>query len=164
MRMIVGLLICTGVSALPPVFADPPPTTPPTTQAPTPATPSTAPSTSSPTTPAPATSTASPAADASEARTSPSTPADSAHPTVVVSAAEIDQWEKHFLAEGYKIEMRNGDKYFCRREETLGSRLGGAKYCSTTQQLMVTEKDAKRMTDTYQHQQAQGPSTGVGGH
>jgi len=66
--------------------------------------------------------------------------------------------EKHFLAEGYKVEMRHGEKYFCRREDVLGSRLGGQKNCSTAQQLAQNEAEAKRITENAQHQQTHGPS------
>ena len=51
--------------------------------------------------------------------------------------------EKHFLAEGYKMEMRHGEKVFCRREEMLGSRLNAQKVCSTAEQLTRTETEAQ---------------------
>jgi hypothetical protein len=76
---------------------------------------------------------------------SASTPAHSnegSKPTVVVTAPE-DILEKHFLAEGYKEEMHNGEKVLCRREESTGSRLGAKRVCSTAQQLQVTEEEAK---------------------
>jgi len=69
----------------------------------------------------------------------------------------MDQLEKHFLSEGYKIEMHNGEKYFCRREEQLGSRLGGSKQCSTAQQLTWTEDDARRAAEHGQRNQASTP-------
>jgi hypothetical protein len=128
MRLVVCVLACVGAGGMSLALADPPatPTAPPaTTQAPaaTPATP------------------AQPAAAAS----TPSTPAKAASSDAVVvqGAAEEDNLEKHFLAEGYKMEMHHGEKYFCRREEELGSRLGGQKYCSTAQQLDANEREAK---------------------
>jgi hypothetical protein len=62
---------------------------------------------------------------------------------VVQGTPDIDSLEKHFLSEGYKLEMHNGEKYFCRREEELGSHLGGQKACSTAEQLQATEREAK---------------------
>ena len=36
----------------------------------------------------------------------------------VQGTPELDTLEKHFLSEGYKLEMHNGEKHFCRRETT----------------------------------------------
>ena len=57
-------------------------------------------------------------------------------------AAALER-EKHFVAEGYKMEMRHGEKVFCRREEMLGSRLNAQKVCSTAEQLTRTETEAQ---------------------
>jgi hypothetical protein len=59
------------------------------------------------------------------------------------AAPDVSLDEKHFLAEGYKMEMRHGEKYFCRNEELLGTRLGREKVCSTAQQLKATEQQAQ---------------------
>jgi hypothetical protein len=88
------------------------------------------------------------------------TPGQSATPTSTAAAAPaVDQEEKHLVSEGYRIQMRNGEKYFCRREEELGSRLGGQIACGTEQQLEATEAQAKRMTQQAQSQQSTGPSS-----
>lgn len=134
MRLAVSLLTCVAVSVLTPALADPPASA-------TPAAPATA-------TPAPAAASATPSASQAAA----------VKPSVDVEAAKMDQAEKHFLAEGYKIEMHNGEKYFCRREEQLGSRLGGEKHCSTAQQLLYTEEDSQRQASDAVRQQATGPS------
>ncbi len=74
---------------------------------------------------------------------------------------EIDQVEKHFVAEGYRPEMRNGVKLFCRRETALGSHLPGPKVCGTAQQLNALEADAK---DATEHVQKFSPvAAGLGG-
>jgi hypothetical protein len=89
----------------------------------------------------------SPAAPAAAA--APATPAENASPpsaapkTTVVVEAEQDQLEKHFLAEGYKEEMHNGEKMLCRREQEMGSRLGAKKYCATALQLQETERESR---------------------
>jgi hypothetical protein len=49
--------------------------------------------------------------------------------------------------------MHNGEKLFCRREEQLGSRLGGQKVCSTALQLDVTERQALHSVDKNMMQQ-----------
>jgi len=134
-----------------PAFADPeassPSATPATPASAAPAATATAPAT----TPAPAA-----AAAAAHPATS-AAPAAAEHPAVEIDAPSMDQLEKHFLAEGYKIEMHSGEKYFCRREEQVGSRLGSAKQCSTAQQLAFTEKDAQRQAQDAQRQQSSGP-------
>lgn len=69
----------------------------------------------------------------------------------------MEMMEKHFLSEGYKAEMRGGQKMFCRREEQMGTHLGGQKVCSTVEQLTANEAQAKEMVQRYQRQQAMGP-------
>jgi hypothetical protein len=129
MRLVIGVLAAFCLSSMPVARADPAQSTPPST--------------------APASATATSAAQPAPAAT-PSAPAPAAQQTqpakqtvVVQGTPEFDALEKHFLSEGYKLEMHNGEKYFCRREDELGSRLGGHKACSTAQQLMVTEQEAK---------------------
>jgi hypothetical protein len=103
-------------------------------------------------------------AQATTSSLAPATASAPAAPTAATPAqtaaapADADMQEKHFLAEGYKVEMRHGEKYFCRREDVLGSRLGGQKNCSTAQQLAQNEAEAKRITENAQHQQTHGPS------
>src|SRR5215469_9089711 len=142
MRLAVSVLTCVAISVLTPALADPAPNEP-------------SANTTAPASPAPAKPAAAPAAApaaehpaASTAQTAPITPG------VDVEAAQMDQMEKHFLSEGYKIEMHNGEKYFCRREDQLGSRLGGQKQCSTAQKLMFTERDSQRQTEHAQHNQS----------
>ena len=146
MRLTVSVLTCVAVSVVIPAFADPEASSP----SATPATPASAAPAATATAPAPAAA-AHPATSAA--------PAAADHPAVQIDAPSMDQLEKHFLSEGYKVEMHNGEKYFCRREEQMGSRLGGAKQCSTAQQLAFSEKDAKRQAEQAQHQQSSGPSS-----
>src|SRR5580704_3537853 len=51
------------------------------------------------------------------------------------AAADADsgaaQLEKRMHAMGYTTSMQHGQKMFCRRDETLGTRLGGAWHCMT---------------------------------
>ena len=125
MRLILGALACVGIGGLSVALADAP-----TSSAPSPA-------------PAAAAPTATAATSTSSVTASTDKPA----------APEANVDEKHFLAEGYKLEMRHGEKYFCRSEEVLGSRLGGGKVCSTAQQLNATERDARASLDRSMMQQ-----------
>jgi hypothetical protein len=142
MRSVLALLACVAGGGLSVALADPP-AAPAAT--PEPATQATA---ATPGNPAAAPVAATSAAGVTITGNTPATPA----------APQVDAMEKHFLSEGYKIEMRHGDKYFCRREEELGSRLGGQKYCSTMEQLKATEAQAKDLVGTSQRQQTTGPS------
>ena len=153
MRFVVGALACMAVGGISLALADPsttasapsPPSAPSAPSAPAVAAPTAqaAPATPASTTPAPAAHAASAAA-----------PAQDNKPAVIVQGTpEFDTVQKHFLAEGYKLEMRNGEKVFCRREEQLGSRLGGQKVCSTALQLMVTERQAQASVDKSMMQQ-----------
>src|ERR1700704_3828169 len=142
MRFVVGALACMAVGGISLALADPSTTASPPSPPSAPSAPS-APAAAAPTAQAapatPASTTPAPAAHAASA----AAPAQDNKPAVIVQGTpEFDTVQKHFLAEGYKLEMRNGEKVFCRREEQLGSRLGGQKVCSTALQLMVTERQA----------------------
>jgi hypothetical protein len=163
MRFVVGVLACIGVGGISLALADPS-TTPSTPSAPsaptTPSAPTAAAPAAAPVVPAPVTPQAAPVTAASTTpalaahAASAAAPAQDNKPAVIVQGTpEFDTMEKHFLAEGYKLEMRNGDKVFCRREEQLGSRLGGQKVCSTALQLMVTERQAQASVDKSMMQQ-----------
>jgi hypothetical protein len=162
MRFVVGALACMAVGGISVALADPSTTSPaqtaPSTATPagtSPAATTPAPITAAPVTPqaapaTPASTTPAPAAHAASA----AAPAQDNKPAVIVQGTpEFDTVEKHFLAEGYKLEMRSGEKVFCRREEQLGSRLGGQKVCSTALQLMVTERQAQASVDKSMMQQ-----------
>jgi hypothetical protein len=122
MRFFVALLACAAAGNLARA-ADPPAG---------PAIPTAAAGVSTPATAATATAAASAAQPAAAAK--PAAPA----------AEQVDPKEKHFLAEGYALEMHHGNKLFCRREEQMGTRLGAHKVCSTAEQLTATERDAQR--------------------
>ena len=51
----------------------------------------------------------------------------------------VDLEEKRLIAQGYRPEMRNGEKVFCRRDEELGSRLSGVKHCGTVAELKTAQ-------------------------
>jgi hypothetical protein len=132
MRIAVGLLACLSAGALTSALADPPAE-------------STPPATAAQATPA-----AAPAAPTSTA----SAPAPDAAATQAAAAkAELDRDTRHFLVEGYKPEMRNGEQVYCRRETALGSRLAPVKNCGTIEQLkLIEERSITGVRDTQRQQ------------
>jgi hypothetical protein len=128
MRVFTGVMACVGIGAVSIALADP----------------ADAPKSSAP-------------AAVTEARTSapasPSTAATPAAPAVTVTAATPDaqeQLERHFLSEGYKSEMHGSQKVFCRREDTIGTRLGASKNCGTVDELKQQEDLAAQATHNIQ--------------
>jgi hypothetical protein len=119
MRFVFGLLACAAMNI---ALADDPPAPPAS---------------------APAATAQAPASTAQPMAAAPS----AAQPAADAQTAAADAQEKHFLSEGYSVEMHHGNKMFCRREDQLGSRLGAKKYCSTGEQLAETERQAQRSMD-----------------
>jgi hypothetical protein len=122
----------------------------------------------SPSSAAPASATSPSAAQSAASSSTSAAPAQAAAPTqgatpaqqatkqtvVVEGTPEVDPTEKHFLSEGYKLEMHNGEKLFCRREQEMGTRLGGQqKVCGTAQQLLATERESQRSVSKSMMQQ-----------
>jgi len=58
--------------------------------------------------------------------------------------------EQRLLSQGYKPEMRNGQKIYCRREHVMGSRTDMAEHCGTVDQLKRSSQDARDQTDRAQ--------------
>jgi hypothetical protein len=81
------------------------------------------------------------------------TPSTSAASAPHATPAAIDPREKMLKAKGYHLEMRNGEKYYCRSEEVLGSRVGGRKFCGTVADLADREQRSKDMAEGAQRQQ-----------
>ena len=134
MRFVVGALACMAVGGISLALADPSTTasalSPPSDPS-APSAPAAAALTPAPASPAPVTLQTAPAAAA--------TPA-------------IDPEERRLLAQGYRMQMRHGEKVFCRREEVLGSRLEGKMNCSTAQQLKSTQDQAQEAAQRLQRQ------------
>jgi len=125
MRFVVGVLACIGAGVLTVAVADPP---------------------EQPVHAASSPSTIAPAAQAPAAPQS-----DRGAPTV--AKPTIDPEEKRLIAQGYKPEMLNGQKVFCRREQTLGSRLGEAKHCATAEQLKISQQESHDVIEKIQRTQ-----------
>jgi predicted transglutaminase-like cysteine proteinase len=142
MRLFSGVLACVFAGAVSMALAEDPPANNPTP-----------PATASPA--APADTTAAPAPVAGAAKSNVTITAAATPPP---AAPQVDQTDKHFLAEGYKIQMRNGEKKFCRREDQLGSRLGGAMTCNSAEELKQIETQANATVQKAQSQQSTGPT------
>jgi len=134
MRIAVALLACLGAGALTSAFADPQSEAKPAASA-------------AQSAPAPA-ATAAPAA----------TPAPDAAAAAAAKAG-LDVDTRHFLALGYKPEMRGGEQVYCRKETALGSRLAPVKNCGSIEQLKLAEERAKSGVFDAQRQQSTGPSS-----
>jgi hypothetical protein len=63
--------------------------------------------------------------------------------TVVGSKPELTADEKELINRGYKLEMHDGEKFFCRREEQLGSRVNTHKTCDTGQSIQAHRADSR---------------------
>jgi hypothetical protein len=138
MRIAVGLLAALGAGALTSALADPPTEAAPATTA--------APAAPAPAAPAPAAATAAAPATAAPAETA------AADQTVLIKA-QLDRDTQHFLAEGYKPEIRHGEQFYCRKETALGSRLSTVKTCGTIEQLKLNEQEAKTNVSDMQRAQ-----------
>jgi hypothetical protein len=134
MRLAAALLASLGVGALSGALADPPSSPQEQSAAAEPAAATTTTSTTE-------------AATAKAAVTAPQTAP--AAPTT----ASADPEEKRLRAMGYKMQMRNGEKVFCRREQVIGSRLEGKLICGTVQDLAASADQARQNVEHAQHQE-----------
>jgi hypothetical protein len=130
MRFAVGVLVCLNAGAISLALGDPPAIPPATT----------------------ATAAAADATPAAPVATS-TVRAPTVAPTTAAPKPTVDLDEKHFASQGYKTEMRNGEKVFCRREQVLGTRLGEEKHCATLEQLKVLEQESKDTAEKFQRTQ-----------
>ena len=55
--------------------------------------------------------------------------------TTNTASKELTPAEKNLLRHGYRLEVRNGERRFCREEDTLGSRLHAHKVCGSVESL-----------------------------
>ncbi len=146
MRLVLRVLACVFIGTVSMAWAeDPPPDATNNSAAAAPA--ASAPAASAPTA-------AAPAAAANAPKSSVTVTAAATPPP----APEVDPTDRHFLSEGYRIQMQNGQKVFCRREDQLGSRLGGVMRCSPGEELKQIETQAHATVERAQNQQASGPT------
>jgi hypothetical protein len=136
MRSTPRLLLCFCVVPISQALADDPPSQPASpsqTQQPA--------NQAAPTATIAATPVASAQAEATTSSSSPPSPAPTASPAKSTVAEAVntdeDKEDKKLRAQGYKVRVRNGEKYYCREEGELGSRL--------TRQTCSTAADLKSM-------------------
>jgi len=83
------------------------------------------------------------AATSAPAPTPPAaTPKQSIPPVTVTSQTPLTPAEKEFVSRGYRPEIRNGQRYFCRRETQIGSRFE-IKNCNTIEALQAEQASAE---------------------
>jgi hypothetical protein len=70
--------------------------------------------------------------------------------TVVGSKPELTPEEKQLIARGYKLEMRQGEKYFCRREQQIGSRFE-TKICDTATSIEAHRAESQEAVRVLQN-------------
>jgi hypothetical protein len=67
-----------------------------------------------------------------------------AKPAVTPNASEAEaiRKEHELISRGYKVEMRHGEKYFCRRETELGSHFE-MKSCNTAESILAKQANSQ---------------------
>ena len=126
MRLVSSLYIflaCATLPALAAAQAQSAPATTPTTQP-----------SSTTQTPSPTASTTTPASSSS------------AHPA---NPKELTDAEKKLISSGYRLEVHNGEKTFCRREIVVGSHFE-KKVCGTADQLAASRQTSREVIESTQ--------------
>lgn len=77
------------------------------------------------------------------ARPPASSPAASPPAAPKGTAPELSAAEQRLVNLGYKPQMRNGEKIYCRREAALGSRISAGQHCGTVEQLETTTREGR---------------------
>lgn len=130
-RPIAFVFLCFAFGAMPALAVDPTP----------------APAEAAPTTPA----TPQPSSDTKP----PSQPAAATPPVSSASAAkakasqDLNENEKRLLSQGYRLEVHDGQRTFCRREVVVGSRFE-KKVCGTVEQLAASRQTSRDVTEESQ--------------
>ncbi len=96
------------------------------------------------------------AALGAEQKAAPEAESSSLKPGVTVVGAKPDltPQDKELIARGYKLEMRQGEKYFCRREQQLGSRFE-VKTCDTAQSIEARRAESQEAVRVIQNDRPQ---------
>jgi hypothetical protein len=146
MRTVAALItvLFTGVVSLA-LATEPPPMSPSAGQAAP-----TAAGQQSATTPDSQQSTATPAAQTNAA--APASDSTTIKPPVTVVSSkpgELTPQEKEIVSRGYKLEIRHGERYFCRKEQQIGSRFE-TKSCDTAQSIEAHRQESQEVLRTIQ--------------
>jgi hypothetical protein len=76
---------------------------------------------------------------------SDSTPAATAGAKPDAGKPELTAADHELMSQGYKLEMRHGEKYFCRRETIMGSHFE-QKTCNTPTSIQSQQAAAQELT------------------
>jgi hypothetical protein len=99
---------------------------------------------------------ASPATSAALAAPAPpaaSTPAASQPAAPKAAAPALSADEQRLINQGYKPQLRNGEKIYCRREAETGSRVNAVQHCGTVAQLTTSTQNSKDYLENAQRAQ-----------
>jgi hypothetical protein len=90
------------------------------------------------------------------APTAASATSSSASPTVVVTGKRNAD-ERRLIMAGWKEEMHDGEKVFCRDEDKVGSRLTKNHVCGSFEQIKeATQQNEDRLSEDLRHAHYQG--------
>jgi hypothetical protein len=135
MRLVGCLYVCLSSATLPAVASEPP---------------------AQQVEPAQATSTTPPssATEPSSTAQTPSKPASKTKPASSTSAhtsntQDLTPAEERLISQGYRLEVKNGQKTFCRREVVLGSHFE-KKVCGTAEQLAQSQQTSREVIENTQ--------------
>lgn len=114
----------------------------------------------------PALSAPTPSAQASSTQPTDAAPADaaSAHSNAAQTSggqqptAEVD--DRILRAKGYKVKLVNGERYYCRRDEVLGTRLQSALQCTTAEELRRRQERSRETLEQTQRNFSKMPDGG----
>jgi hypothetical protein len=115
--------------------------------------------------PAPAADTAPPAPSAPAQDPPPANKAPAQASTVTAQTPSAQhptsQFDDHNLrAKGYQVKMINGERYYCRREEVLGTRLQGALQCTEAEELRRRQERSRETAEETQRNFSKMPDGG----
>jgi hypothetical protein len=130
MRLVGCLYVCVICGTLPAVAGEPPAQQAESAQA--------APTTQ------PSSTTQTPSKPASTTK-----PASSTSPAHSSNPQDLTEAEQRLISRGYRQEVQNGQKTFCRREVVLGSHLE-KKVCGTADQLAQAQRTGREVTENSQ--------------
>jgi hypothetical protein len=68
--------------------------------------------------------------------------------------------DRNLLAKGYRVKVIHGERYYCRREEMLGTRLQGALQCTSAEELRRREERSIEATQETQKNFSKMPDGG----
>ena len=74
---------------------------------------------------------------------SPASSATNPTPAAKAAAPELSPAENRLINLGYKPQMRNGEKIYCRREAPMGSRISSGQHCGTVAELATVTQEGR---------------------